>query len=159
MNYNIRKAKQEDAQRILELLRQIALFHRKGRPDIFSDKGPKYDLEAVKEKIADEENYVILVAENSDGYVMGYAISQFTDFTGNQLMNDFKSLYLDDLFVDEKYRSLSIGSMLLEATKQEAKTRGCYNLDLNVWSFNEGAIRFYERHGFKEQKRRLEIIL
>ena len=37
--------------------------------------------------------------------------------------------------------------------------RGCYNLTLNVWTLNTGAMRFYEKCGLVPQKIGMESIL
>ncbi len=70
-----------------------------------------------------------------------------------------KTLYVDDLCVDENYQSHGIGKALLLRAKQYAEETGCANVELNVWSFNEKAIKFYEACGMTEQKRRMEFIL
>ena len=41
----------------------------------------------------------------------------------------------------------------------EAKKNGCDRMDLDVWEFNDGARRFYERWGFATQKRRMDMWL
>ena len=60
---------------------------------------------------------------------------------------DRKSLYIDDLCVDENMREQHIGTRLYEHVLEEAKKLGCYHVTLNVWCLNESAIRFYEKCG------------
>ena len=70
-----------------------------------------------------------------------------------------KELYIDDLCVDEKCRHEGIGDALFKKALETAKELGCHDLTLNVWEGNDGALRFYEKHGMKIQKREMEIVL
>ena len=74
-------------------------------------------------------------------------------------MSDIKTLYIDDLCVDEAKRGRHIGRELYEAALELAREKGCYNLTLNVWSCNESAMRFYESCGLVPQKIGMEKIL
>ena len=70
-----------------------------------------------------------------------------------------KEFYIDDLCVDEKCRHEGIGDALFKKALETAKELGCHDLTLNVWEGNDGALRFYEKHGMKIQKREMEIVL
>ncbi|MEG1742420.1 MAG: GNAT family N-acetyltransferase, partial [Acetivibrio sp.] len=72
---------------------------------------------------------------------------------------DIKTLYIDDLCVDEKIRGQHIGKTLYEDVVEFAKKQNCYNLTLNVWSCNEEALHFYEKCGLNPQKIGMEKIL
>ena len=75
------------------------------------------------------------------------------------MLTDIKTLYIDDLCVDENLRGRNIGKELYNAAVEFAKENGCYNLTLNVWSCNESAMKFYESCGLVPQKTSMEIIL
>ena len=74
-------------------------------------------------------------------------------------MKPMKSLYIDDLCVDEAMRGRHIGRALYEHVVSEAKKSGCYHITLNVWSLNEKAQRFYEKCGLKPLKTVMEQVL
>ena len=78
---------------------------------------------------------------------------------GDSVLTDIKTLYIDDICVDEGHRRMNIGTMLFEYVKEYAKTNGFYNITLNVWECNPGAGKFYEALGFKPQKTCMETIL
>jgi GNAT superfamily N-acetyltransferase len=42
-----------------------------------------------------------------------------------------------------------IGTMLIEAVRAEAKRRGCHEITLTTTNDNVGALRFYQRRGFR----------
>jgi len=58
------------------------------------------------------------------------------------------SLFLDSIYVDEKFRGQGVGSQLIALTKRKAKEQGYKQLSLMVMSDNVVARSTYERHGF-----------
>ena len=74
-------------------------------------------------------------------------------------MVPFKSLFIDDLCVDQHARGQHIGESLFEYVKNEAKRMGCYEVTLNVWAGNTSAEKFYEKMGMKTKERQMEYIL
>ena len=75
------------------------------------------------------------------------------------MLTDIKTLYIDDLCVDERIRGKGIGRKLYAAAVALAKETGCYNVTLNVWSCNPTAQRFYESLGMKPLKIGMEQVL
>lgn len=153
---NVRRAEEKDIPRLGELLLQVCRVHHQGRPDLFRDGGRKYDDGELRELLKDADRPV-LVAE--DGVVAGYAFCVFQRHRGEGSFNDMTTLYLDDLCVDEKCRGQGVGKVLYEAVLDLARRNGCYNVTLNVWSCNPGAMRFYERCGLQRQKVGMEVVL
>ena len=154
----IRRAKQTDMNGINKLLYQVLMVHHNGRPDIFRANVKKYTDEELLDIIADDER-PIFVGVNERNEVLGYAFCIFEDHKDSHVLTDIKSLYIDDLCVDEDKRGMHIGKRLYEYVLAFAKEQGCYNVTLNVWSCNESAMKFYESMGLKPQKVGMEAIL
>ena len=155
---NIRRACIRDMEGINELLLQVCLVHHKGRPDLFKYGAKKYTDEQLAAIIADDST-PILVAVDENEKVLGYAFCIFQQHLNNNILTDIKTLYIDDLCVDENLRGQHIGRQLYDAVIAFAKEHACYNVTLNVWSLNEGAMKFYEACGLKPQKIGMETIL
>ena len=153
----IRYAMEKDIEKIEDLLSQVDMVHHNGRPDIFKI-GNKYSEEELKELLKNKQR-PILVSVNESDEVIGYCFGIFQQHKDNSILTDIKTLYIDDLCVDEKFRGKGVGKELYEAALSLAKEKGCYNLTLNVWSCNESAIRFYESMGLIPQKIGMEMIL
>lgn len=153
----IRLAKEKDIDKILDLLSQVDLVHHNGRPDIFKI-GTKYSKEELKDLLSDESRPILVCTDENDE-VMGYCFCIFQQHKDDSVLTDIKTLYIDDLCVDEKLRGKHIGKELYEAALKLAKDSGCYNLTLNVWSCNPSAMRFYEAQGLVPQKICMEKIL
>ncbi len=154
----IRRAKEQDMEGINKLLLQVCLVHHKGRPDLFKYGAKKYTDEQLKAIIHDNSR-PIFTAIDENGNVMGYAFCIFQQHIGDNILTDIKTLYIDDLCVDETLRGQHIGSRLYRAVLEYAREHHCYNVTLNVWSLNESAMKFYQACGLKPQKVGMETIL
>lgn len=152
----IRKASNKDIPRIIELLHQVNMVHHVIRPDLFKPHTTKYNEQEL-ETMLDDDSKPIFVYD--DGLVLGYAFCQVTEVRGNQLLEDIKTLYIDDICVDENARGRHIGKALYEYVRDYAKSIGCNNITLNVWEGNDSAISFYKNMGMQVQKTTIEIIL
>ena len=155
---NIRRAKKEDMPGINKLLNQVLMVHHNGRPDLFKENVKKYTDEELAEIIKDETK-PIFVAVDDNNQVLGYAFCVYQQHINDNILTDVKTLYIDDLCVDEDKRGLHIGKQLYDYVVDFAKNNNFYNLTLNVWSCNESAMRFYEACGLVPQKVGMEKIL
>jgi len=157
MDITVRPAQKNDHPAVERLLRQIAQLHANLRPEIFRPGSRKYDTEHYYGLLQDA-NTPILVAENEQGDVLGYAMLQVKAVGADHpVLLPRRFLYLDDLCVDEAARGQGIGKALMDAVWKLAESCGIEKIELNVWECSEGAIRFYERLGFTTQRRTLEI--
>lgn len=158
MNMKVRRALEKDMEKIILLLHQVSLVHQQGRPDLFKAGTRKYTNEQLKKILQDPQTPVLVAADEQD-QVLGYAFCQFQQTGDNNILTDVKTLYIDDLCVDEAHRGKHVGKTLYDAAVDFAREHGCYNLTLNVWSCNESALRFYEARGLKPRKINMEQIL
>lgn len=154
----IRKAENKDISRLTELLQQVLELHAGIRPDVFIPGTTKYTQDELEEIIKDDKS-PIYVAVNDDDDVMGYAFCQIKEQPFSNNMVPFKSMFIDDLCVDESRRGQHVGEALFEYVKDRARKLGCYEVTLNVWAGNDGAERFYEKMGMKTKERQMEYIL
>jgi ribosomal protein S18 acetylase RimI-like enzyme len=152
----IRKANKNDIGRIIELLHQVNMVHHEIRPDLFKPYTTKYNEQEL-EALLDNDSNPIFVYD--DGEVLGHAFCQITDVKSHKLLQDAKTLYIDDICVDEKARGKHVGKALYEFVRDYAKSIGCYNMTLNVWEGNDPALSFYKNMGMKVQKTGMEEII
>ena len=153
----IRHALEKDIPKIIDLLMQVCLVHHNGRSDIFK-VGTKYSEEELKALIKDGNRPIIVNVDENDE-VLGYCFCIYQQHLDDSILTDIKTLYIDDLCVDENVRGKHIGKELYDAATKLARESGCYNLTLNVWSCNTNALRFYEKMGLLPQKTYMEMIL
>ncbi|MHB9782772.1 N-acetyltransferase family protein [Streptococcus sp. 10F2] len=153
---SIRLAKPNDIPAILNLLEEILAVHHKGRPDIFKASGSKYNQEQLAEILEDPKQFLFVYEQ--DNQILGHLFCQIQE-AQSSVLNPIKTLFIDDLCVSHTARGQGIGEKFIAFAKAYAKEHGCYNLTLDVWADNDGAVRFYERLGFQPQKIRMEEIL
>ena len=174
----IRKATHNDIPRILELLSQVNDVHAEGRPDFFIKGKRKYNEEDLLKIINDDTTPVFvyvgtrLVTSESGTRqsmselgtrqatsVQGYAFCVIQDLSQCDNLRPDKSLYIDDICVDENYRRHGVGKRLYEHVLQFANEEKCFNITLNVWAKNPSAQAFYESMGMTVQKVCMEQII
>lgn len=155
---DIRRGEERDMAGINRLLCQVLTIHHEGRPDLFKGGVKKYTDEELKALLHDDGK-PIFVAVDEDGNVEGYAFCVFQQHLDNNILTDIKTLYIDDLCVEEHERGQHIGRKLYEYVLDFARREGCYNLTLNVWECNPAAKKFYEKCGLVPQKTGMEKIL
>ena len=154
----IRRAENKDMNGINKLLHQVLMVHHNGRPDIFKLNAKKYTDAELMDILVDNSKPVFVAVDEQEE-VLGYAFCVFQQHVNNNILTDIKTLYIDDLCVDEEKRGMHIGKTLYEYVLGFAKEAGCYNVTLNVWSCNESAMKFYEKCGLVPQKVGMEMIL
>ena len=149
MNYELRKACPRDIKRIIELLHQVNMVHHVIRPDLFKPYTTKYNEQELL-AILDDDSKPIFVYD--DGEVKGYAFCQLSEVKDNLLLQDNKTLYIDDICVDEQARGQHVGKALYEYVRDYAQSIGCHNITLNVWEGNGPALSFYKNMGMRYRK-------
>ena len=158
MKYTVRRAVHADEPRIQELLRQVEEVHHKGRPDIFKQGARKYN-EGQLSVLVEDDSRPIFVAADEDDKAVGYSFCVCSMPADSEFLTPIRTLYIDDLCVDEHIRGQGIGQLLYDYVKNYAKETGCYHLTLNVWACNPAAMKFYEKQGMQMLKKEMEIIL
>lgn len=136
MDLSIRKTELADLPHLVELLREFAEFeylieyHEVTEERLFA---AMFDSNAVVEGLmAFDENLPI-------GYALYYP--SFSSFRGQ------RGLYLEDIYINERYRGHGIGERVIRKIARIGAERGCERLDFLVLGWNEAALKFYERLG------------
>lgn len=154
----IRRAQEKDIPAIMDLLSQVLMVHHNGRPDLFKPNATKYTVEELKEILQDDDRPIFGFPDENDRLV-GYAFCVLEQHKDHNILTDIKTLYIDDICVDERSRGMHVGKALYEYVKSYARSIGCYNVTLNVWSCNPTALKFYESLGLTPYKIGMETIL
>lgn len=155
---HIRRAKVEDIEGIDHLLYQVLEVHHKGRPDLFKGNTKKYTDQELKEIIADDRRPIFVGVDEKE-QILGYAFCVHTQHENDNVLTPIKTLYIDDICVDESARRQHVGKQIYEYVCEYARQEGYYNVTLNVWNCNPGAMSFYESLGMQPYKVGMETIL
>ncbi|MDD6681137.1 GNAT family N-acetyltransferase [Galactobacillus timonensis] len=153
----VRRAEAKDIPVLKTLLMEVLNIHAQGRPDIFVPNTTKYTDEELVKMISDPRTPIFVYDE--DGTVLGYAFCIYKERAHSNNMTDIRTLFIDDLCVDAAARGKHVGESLYHYVKDYARANGFYHVTLNVWSFNEKAIGFYEAMGLKPMEYVMEEVL
>ncbi len=136
-NMLIRDAKLKDAPGIVRLIRQLG-----DSSDVTEGYVPQY--------LSGRDNNILLAqCEDVIQGLLSYSVRADLYHAGN-------SVFIEELVVDEECRGKGIGDALLNALLERLPSLGCKEICLAVMPDNEGAIRFYKRHGLVEEALFLE---
>jgi len=130
-------------------LREPVVREAKGEPGVEEEKSEDCGGEEAKGEPGRDE---------SAGTVKGYVFCRIEEH-GARPEAPHRTLYIDDLCVDEKCRGQHIGRALYGKAVDFARENGCYNLTLHVWECNRPARAFYDSLGLEPQYTALERIL
>ncbi|HDZ8926045.1 TPA: GNAT family N-acetyltransferase [Aeromonas dhakensis] len=142
----IRKAREQDIDAILDLNRQIGEIHFAQAPQVFCPPSPEeraFLLAAIA-----AEGRLFCVAEQ-EGVVAGFLTARIDINETIPFLSKAPICRIGTLVVDEGQRSRGIGKALIAHCDEWGKAQGASQLRLEVMAFNERAKALYERLGFK----------
>jgi GNAT superfamily N-acetyltransferase len=129
----IRRAKKEDCPRMLELVKELAIYER--APDEVT-----VTLRHFEESgFGPNPVWWAFVAEE-EGFIHGFALYyiRYSTWKGQKM-------YLEDIIVTEDARGKGIGALLMDALILEAKERNFTGITWQVLNWNEPALNFYKK--------------
>ena len=131
---NIRRAVKSDCPRLMELVRELALFEKAPEQVVTS-------LEHFEESgFGQKPVWWAFVAEvngNVEGFALYYV--RYSTWKGQRL-------YLEDLIVTEAHRGTGLGKQLFERLILETKEQNYSGMVWQVLDWNEPAISFYKKY-------------
>ena len=145
-----------DIPRMICLLKQVGGVHHDLRPDLFRAGAQKYDEAALEALLLDPDRPIF--GAYREERLLGYCFCIRQEVRDDPVLRDRKSLYIDDLCVDEACRRQGIAKALWDYTVDYAKKEGFDAVTLNVWAGNS-AEAFYRQMGMRTQKTVMELIL
>ena len=158
MELTIRRAAGRDIPTVMKLLHEVLEVHAVLRPDIFISGTTKYTEDELL-KIFVNDKAPVFVAVNEKDEALGHLFCILEEHEATPNSEAYKTLYIDDLCVDETARGLGIAKKLYTYACDYAKSLGCFNVTLHVWEGNDGARRFYEKMGMGIQSTTMEQVL
>lgn len=136
-NIKIRAGKKDDLPRVLELVKELALFERAPHEvtntlELMEDDG-----------FGSHPVFAFFVAERA-GIIIGLSLYYWRYSTWKG-----KRLYLEDIIVTESERGKGAGKFLFDRTMQKALDENCTGMMWQVLEWNQPAIDFYIKYGAK----------
>ena len=154
-NTEVRPARREELERVNELRQQVNDLHVAGRPAHFRP-GFNEDLQRHVYEAFDGEGSDVLVAL-LDGEIAGFATVQYVHRPEGPYTLPLDYCHVEEFGVDAAHRRKGVATALVEYIKEDARARGFGRIDLDMWTFNESALAFYEAMGFETYRRYMEM--
>lgn len=149
MDIILRELQPDDYLQVDALMLQMHSLHLQKRPDIFRDVPHPYSTEEYNQILKD--NQKLKIAALIDDILVGLCIITLGNSMDCPVSISRPIAFIEDFCVDSHFRRHGVGSKLFNKAMEMAKKHGAERLELMVWSFNEDAIRFYEKIGLTPQ--------
>lgn len=129
---SIRKSIPGDEQAIFDLIKELALYEK--APEQVTNTAEQLGMDLFKDHICDA------IVATQDYIIIGFALYYISYSTWKG-----KCLYLEDFYVQEKYRKCGAGGMLFDKVVEIAQELGVKRMDWQVLEWNELALGFYKK--------------
>lgn len=134
MAITIRRAVKEDCPRLMELVKELAVYEK--APDEVT-----VTLEHFTESGFGEKPIWWSFVAEEEGLIHGFALYyvRYSTWKG-------QAMYLEDIIVTESMRGKKIGKLLFDRLIEEAKEKKFHRIVWQVLDWNEPAINFYKKY-------------
>lgn len=148
---DIRRATPEDFEELLPVfigLRRYSQSYHPPEQGLFQAAIASTD-EHLRDVLSRNENEITLLAIDTDNCIAGYLIATMHEPYVRSSAGERRRGYINELFVSNQYRSTGAGSGLMKAIEEWFSEQGAEQIDVDAYSWNSDAIRFYERKGYE----------
>lgn len=150
----IREMNLNDYEDVRILVKQIHELHLSNRPDIYND-GESFPKEYFEKVLSDANNLNYVYVENKK--IVGVLNATLQHTNPLPIIKPRTYYFIENLVVDKNHRRKGIAKKLFNYLTLKAKENNIDSIELNVWSFNTEAIKFYESMGMNIKNIRMEI--
>ncbi|MDZ7798247.1 MAG: GNAT family N-acetyltransferase [Patescibacteria group bacterium] len=148
----------EDYDDFLDVFKEIEEYHRVNASWKFQKPKPELFPRDYFHKVIEDENGIFFLAKDNTK-IVGYLTAFEEKSPDRSMLKLRKYIQIDDLSVRSDYRKKGIGTLLMDKLEELAKKNKIYEVELNVWCFNKGAIKFYENKGYESFTQKMRKVL
>ena len=131
----------------MELSAFVQKQHADALPELFkSPEESRQTTDAFRGFLVDSTSLMLLAEESQPA---GYLWAQFQNRPASWARFELRLLCIHHMVVAPQFRRKGVGTSLLTRAVDIARSEGVKRVELDVWSFNSEAKRFYSKHGFE----------
>lgn len=138
----------KDAGVIARLNEHVHQPHHLRQPAIFAPYYYNKALKVIQLLLAKDNSYGLIAYQG--GEPVGYAIVMRHDHQQGFFQLGYRTLFIDQMAVKPDYQGQGVGEKLIETVVELGRKEGIKRIELNVWTDNQGAVKFYDRCGFRK---------
>jgi len=157
LRYSIRQAVKKDIESLIPVFEEADRYHQIALPNIFRPQTPQQTRQFIASIMEKDENVIFLAETEEKPVGMVYIYPRQT--LEIPILVPRKWLVIDSLAVLPEARRRGVGRALMEQAHHWAVEKGIFEVKLNVYEFNDGAIKLYESMGYKSLRRQMRISL
>jgi len=154
MGVTVRKATDNDYVTVCELFDEIDALHRDNLPHVFQKPSGAAREQAYYSGLIADENVGFFVA-STDEKLIGFVHAFVRDTPAIPILVPKRYAIVDCIVVKSGLQNQGIGRILMDKVEEWALAKGATSIDLNVYEFNETAISFYEKLGYRTLSRKM----
>lgn len=154
MDFEVRYAALSDLPQVNVLRKQVNDLHAHGRPDIFRNDFCDAMQKRLYDQFAAEDSDVIVAVQGET--VCGFAMVEYIHRPESPYCHPRSFYRVEEFGVDAAFRRQGVATALIAFCREEARKKGFHRMELDMWEFNEGALKFYESVGFSTYRRYME---
>lgn len=143
----VRIAEENDLVQISKILKEVHTLHQNNRKDIFKDFKEPINMDYYKSLIKDNTSEVFVY--EIDNLIIGYMTLKLIEVKNHPVLLDRRILKMEDLAILNKFQNNGYGSKLFDKAIEYSKYINSDGLELQVWDFNEKALKFYQNNSMK----------
>ena len=147
-NLKIRKAKEGDYSAANNLYHVTYDMYHEKIPSFYKKQPSQTLPKGTYLNMIHGNESLVFVAE-ADKNVVGLLYAEIEKEEGDKWVYPRKRVRIEEIAVLPEFSRKGIGKRLLQEAEKWAKKKKISDLILLTYAFNEGAIRFYETHGYE----------
>ncbi|MBW3696969.1 GNAT family N-acetyltransferase [Vibrio sp. T187] len=141
----LRHAKTEDLEQLNELMYQLHDEHHQAQPEHFKTAEEIEQEKSIARYLDSPECLVYVACEGE--LIVGFVSGHFCELTSS-VSKPVQMGSIDELYVLPKARQQGIAKELLKFIESTFRDYGVKQTFVEVWDFNQAAIRLYQNSGF-----------
>jgi diamine N-acetyltransferase len=154
----VKKATKNEYDIFYGFVKKLDQYHRNSHPEIVKpttkiSRSKKWFEDIIKDK----KQFLLFGYENNNP--IGFIHFEIVSPKSHPVIRTQKHIHLHDIFIDRKYRGKKYGKNIFDEMLNIAKKNRINQIWLNVWFFNQDAISFYSKLGFKTFSMKMRLSL
>ncbi|MBE5738823.1 MAG: GNAT family N-acetyltransferase [Clostridiales bacterium] len=151
----VRLGTEQDYEQVNIIRAEVNDIHVEGEPANFKPGFSDEKKEYLRTFFGSDTKKLFVCEER--GEVCAYAMLELVVKPENVYRWEQRFIEVQELGTKESFRGKGMGRVLMEEIANYAREVGFPRVELNMWAFNDSALKFYEKMGFETYRRYMRL--